>query len=59
MFLAFACHSDFILYEVDDKSTFLNTYIIAEVYVKQSLGFENKKYSNYVSKLSKALYALK
>ena len=34
MLLAFACHEDFILYQIDVKTDFLNGYIIEEVYVK-------------------------
>ena len=59
MLLAFACHKDFILFQMDVKSAFLNGYIMEEVYVKQSLGFENEKFPNHVYKLFKALYGLK
>ncbi|KAH9801414.1 hypothetical protein KPL71_001018 [Citrus sinensis] len=59
MLLAFACHKDFILFQMDVKSAFLNGYIIEEVYVKQPPGFENEKFPNHVYKLSKALYGLK
>ena len=59
MLLAYACHKDFILFQMDVKSTFLNGYIMDEVYVKQSPGFENEQFPNYVYKLSKALYELK
>ncbi|KAH9780087.1 Integrase catalytic domain-containing protein [Citrus sinensis] len=59
MLLAYACHKDFILYQMDVKSAFLNGYILEEVYVKQPPGFENKKFPNHVYKLLKALYGLK
>ncbi|KAH9768937.1 Integrase catalytic domain-containing protein [Citrus sinensis] len=59
MLLAYACHKDFILFQIDVKSAFLNCYIIEEVYVKQPHGFEKEKFSNHVYKLSKALYGLK
>ena len=59
MLLAFACHKNFTLYQMDVKSIFLNGYIMEEVYVKQPPGFENKKYPNHVYKLRKALYGLK
>ena len=59
MFLAYACHTDFILYQMDIKSTFLNDYIMEEVYVKQPPGFENEKFTDHVYKLSKVLYELK
>lgn len=42
MLLAFACHKDFILYQMDIKSAFLNGYIMEEVYVKKPLAFENE-----------------
>ncbi|KAH9697097.1 hypothetical protein KPL71_023471 [Citrus sinensis] len=59
MLLAYACHKDFILYQMDVKSAFLNGYIMEEVYVKQPPAFENEKFSDHVYKLSKALYGLK
>ena len=59
MLLAFACHEDFILYQMDVKSSFLNGYIMEEVYVQQPPGLENEKFPNHVYKLSKALYRLK
>ena len=59
MLLAFACHKDFILFQMDVKSVFLNGYIMEEVYVKQPPSFENKKFSDHDYKLTKALYGLK
>ncbi|KAH9801427.1 hypothetical protein KPL71_001026 [Citrus sinensis] len=59
MLLAYACHKEFILYQMDVKSAFLNGYIMEEVYVKQPPGFENEKFSDHVYKLSKAMYGLK
>ena len=59
MLLAFACHKEFILCQMDVKSAFLNGYIVEEIYVKQPPGFENEKFSNNVYKLSKVLYGLK
>ena len=41
------------------KSSFLNDYIMEEVYVKQPSSFENEKFSNHVYKLSRVLYGLK
>ena len=41
MLLAFACHKNFILYQMDVKSTaFLNGFINEEVYVEQPPGLE-------------------
>ncbi|KAH9670243.1 hypothetical protein KPL70_016903 [Citrus sinensis] len=59
MLLAYVCHKDFILYQMDVKSAFLNGYILEEVYVKQPPGFENENFPNHVYKLLKALYGLK
>ncbi|KAH9724999.1 hypothetical protein KPL70_007704 [Citrus sinensis] len=59
MLLAYACHKDFILFQMDVKSAFLNGHIMEEVYVKQPPGFENEKFPNHVYKLLKALYGLK
>jgi hypothetical protein len=50
---------EFILYQMDVKSAFLNSVIHEEVFVRQPPGFENPKYPNRVYKLSKALYGLK
>ncbi|KAL4323400.1 hypothetical protein GQ457_11G026390 [Hibiscus cannabinus] len=59
MLLAFACHHEFKLFQMDVKSAFLNGFINEEVYVDQPPGFEDPKFSNHVFKLSKALYGLK
>ncbi|KAK8985024.1 hypothetical protein V6N11_082643 [Hibiscus sabdariffa] len=59
MLLAFACHHEFKLFQMDVKSVFLNGFISEEVYVEQPLGFENLNFPNHVFKLCKALYGLK
>jgi hypothetical protein len=46
--LAFAASKGFKLYKMDLKSVFLNAIIQEEVYVRQSLDFENPKYPNRV-----------
>jgi hypothetical protein len=57
--LALAAYKGFKLYQIDVKSAFLNGVIQEEVYVRQPLGFENRRYPDRVYKLSKALYELK
>nr|CAN64324.1 hypothetical protein VITISV_005640 [Vitis vinifera] len=59
MLLALACFKDFILYQVDVKSAFLNGFINEEVYVEQPPGFQSFNFPNHVFKLKKALYGLK
>lgn len=34
-FLAYACHANFTLFQMDVKSSFLNGFIMKEVYVEQ------------------------
>ena len=59
MLLAFACFKNFVLYQIDVKSAFLNGFINEEVYVEQPLGFQSFNFSNHVFRLKKALYGLK
>ena len=59
MLLAFACHKNFILYQMDVKSAFLDGFINEEVYVKQPPGFRSFNFPNHVFKLKKALCGLK
>jgi hypothetical protein len=44
---------------MDVKNAFLNRPIKENVFVEQSLGFEDEEYPNHVYKLHKALYGLK
>jgi hypothetical protein len=57
--LAFIASKGFELYQMDVKNAFLNGVIQDEVFVRQTLDFENPKYPNRVYKLSKALNGLK
>ncbi|GJY87310.1 retrovirus-related pol polyprotein from transposon TNT 1-94 [Tanacetum coccineum] len=59
IFLAFATYINFIVFQMDVKSTFLNGKLKEEVYVKQPPGFESSEFRDYVCKLDKALYGLK
>nr|GFA62914.1 retrovirus-related Pol polyprotein from transposon TNT 1-94 [Tanacetum cinerariifolium] len=59
IFLAFASYMNFIVYQTDVKSAFLNGKLKEEVYVKQPPGFESNEFPNHVCKLDKALYRLK
>ncbi|GJV88287.1 retrovirus-related pol polyprotein from transposon TNT 1-94 [Tanacetum coccineum] len=56
IFLAFATYMNFIVYQMDVKSAFLNGKLKEEVYVKQPPGFESNEFPNHVCKLDKALY---
>ncbi|GJY24617.1 retrovirus-related pol polyprotein from transposon TNT 1-94 [Tanacetum coccineum] len=59
IFLAFATYMNFIVYQMDVKSAFLNDKLKEEVYVKQPPGFESNEFPNHVCKLDKSLYGLK
>ena len=59
IFLAFAAHSNFKVYQMDVKSAFLNGELAEEVYVSQPPGFENTDFPGFVYRLLKALYGLK
>nr|GFC24189.1 retrovirus-related Pol polyprotein from transposon TNT 1-94 [Tanacetum cinerariifolium] len=59
LFLAYAAHKDFTVFQMDIKTTFLNGILKEEVYVGQPLGFVSKQYPDHVYALDKALYGLK
>ncbi|GKC89786.1 retrovirus-related pol polyprotein from transposon TNT 1-94 [Tanacetum coccineum] len=59
IFLAFATYMNFIVFQMDVKSAFLNGKPKEEVYVKQPPGFKSSEFPDYVCKLDKALYKLK
>nr|GEV41995.1 copia protein [Tanacetum cinerariifolium] len=59
LFLAYAAHKDFTVYQMDFKTAFLNGILKEKVYVGQPLGFVSKQYPDHVYALDKALYGLK
>ncbi|GJV73986.1 putative ribonuclease H-like domain-containing protein [Tanacetum coccineum] len=58
LFLAYASFKDFVVYQMDVKSTFLYGKIEKEVYICQPLGFEDPDFPDRVYKVEKALYRL-
>nr|GFC78785.1 retrovirus-related Pol polyprotein from transposon TNT 1-94 [Tanacetum cinerariifolium] len=56
LFLAYAAHKDFTVFQMDVKTTFLNGILKEEVYVGQPPGFVSKQYPDHVYALDKALY---
>nr|GEU69948.1 retrovirus-related Pol polyprotein from transposon TNT 1-94 [Tanacetum cinerariifolium] len=59
VFLAYAAHKDYTVYQMDVKTAFLNGILKGEVYVGQPPGFVSKQYPDHVYALDKALYGLK
>nr|GEV28588.1 retrovirus-related Pol polyprotein from transposon TNT 1-94 [Tanacetum cinerariifolium] len=59
LFLAYAAHKDFTVFQIDVKTAFLNGILKEEVYVGQPPGFVSKQYPDHVYALDKALYGLK
>ncbi|GJV21947.1 putative reverse transcriptase, RNA-dependent DNA polymerase [Tanacetum coccineum] len=58
LFLAYASFKDFVVYQMDVKSSFLYGKIKEEVYVYQPSGFEDPYFPDRVYKVEKALYGL-
>ena len=59
IFLAYAAHANFKVYQMDIKSAFLNGELEEEVYVQQPSGFEDADFPDFIYRLFKALYGLK
>nr|GEY06141.1 hypothetical protein [Tanacetum cinerariifolium] len=59
LFLAYAAHKDFTVYQMNVKTPFLNGILKEEVYVGQPPSFVSKQYPDHVYALDKALYGLK
>nr|GEY08489.1 hypothetical protein [Tanacetum cinerariifolium] len=55
LFLAYAAHKDFTVFQMDVKTTFLNRILKEKVYVGQPSGFVSKQYPDHVYALDKAL----
>nr|GEY08070.1 hypothetical protein [Tanacetum cinerariifolium] len=59
LFIAYAAHKSFTIYQMDVKTTFLYGPLKEEVYVNQPDGFVNPYHPDKVYRLKKALYGLK
>jgi len=59
LLVAFAAYMEFILYQMDVKSVFLNGILKEKVYIKQPPRFESKEFPDHVYKLDKDLYGWK
>ncbi|GJY52879.1 gag-pol polyprotein [Tanacetum coccineum] len=59
MFVAYAAHKKFTIFQMDVKTTFLNGPLKEEVYVSQPDGFVGPNFPDNVYRLKKALYGLK
>ncbi|GJW67393.1 retrovirus-related pol polyprotein from transposon TNT 1-94 [Tanacetum coccineum] len=59
LFIAYAAHKSFIVYQIDVKTTFLYGPLKEEVYVNQPDGFVDPYHPDKVYRLKKALYGLK
>ncbi|GKD54363.1 retrovirus-related pol polyprotein from transposon TNT 1-94 [Tanacetum coccineum] len=59
IFVAYAAHKNFPIYQMDIKMAFLNGPLKEEVFVCQLDGFVDPDFPNHVYRLKKALYGLK
>nr|GEW00347.1 integrase, catalytic region, zinc finger, CCHC-type, peptidase aspartic, catalytic [Tanacetum cinerariifolium] len=59
IFITYAAHKSFPIYQMDVKTTFLNGPLKEEVYVAQPDGFVDPDHPEKVYRLRKALYGLK
>nr|GEW09877.1 retrovirus-related Pol polyprotein from transposon TNT 1-94 [Tanacetum cinerariifolium] len=59
IFLAYAAHKGFTVYQIDVKTAFLHGSLKEDVYVCQPKGFIDADHPSHVYKLKKALYVLK
>nr|GEV00454.1 putative reverse transcriptase domain-containing protein [Tanacetum cinerariifolium] len=59
LFIAYAAHKSFTIYQMDVKTVFLYGSLKEEVYVNQPVGFVDPYHPDKVYRLKKALYGLK
>nr|GEY64449.1 hypothetical protein [Tanacetum cinerariifolium] len=59
IFLAYAAHKSFSVFQMDVKTAFLHSSLKEDVYVCQPEGFIDADHPSHVYKLNKALYGLK
>ncbi|GKC77953.1 retrovirus-related pol polyprotein from transposon TNT 1-94 [Tanacetum coccineum] len=59
IFVAYAAHKNFPIFQIDVKTTFLNGPLKEEVFVQQLDGFVDPDFPNHVYHLKKAIYGLK
>nr|GEX94641.1 retrovirus-related Pol polyprotein from transposon TNT 1-94 [Tanacetum cinerariifolium]GEX97524.1 retrovirus-related Pol polyprotein from transposon TNT 1-94 [Tanacetum cinerariifolium] len=59
IFLAYAAHKSFTVFQMDVKTSFLHGSLKEDVYVCQPEGFIDADHPSHVYKLKKALYGLK
>ncbi|GJR88066.1 retrovirus-related pol polyprotein from transposon TNT 1-94 [Tanacetum coccineum] len=59
IFVAYAAHKNFPIYQMDVKTAFLNGPLKEKVFVRQPDGFVDPDFPNHVYHLKKALYGLK
>ncbi|GKE36433.1 retrovirus-related pol polyprotein from transposon TNT 1-94, partial [Tanacetum coccineum] len=59
IFVAYATHKNFLIYQIDVKMAFLNGPLKEEVFVRQPDGFVDLDFPNHVYRLKKVLYGLK
>nr|GEW74342.1 retrovirus-related Pol polyprotein from transposon TNT 1-94 [Tanacetum cinerariifolium] len=59
IFLAYATHKSFMVFQMDVKTAFLHGSLKEDVYVCQPEGFIDADHPSHVYKLKKALYGLK
>nr|GEY23255.1 retrovirus-related Pol polyprotein from transposon TNT 1-94 [Tanacetum cinerariifolium] len=59
LFITYAAHKSFTIYQIDVKTSFLYGHLKEEVYVNQHDGFVDLYHPDKVYRLKKALYGLK